>query len=181
MLLRPSGRYMWLDPVKTSIQIFENLAGWCGDLISWSSKTSLFCKFPCLLNLHLPIRCGLPLSSISPCPLCTAANLWTDTWTGIVDYTLDKEHRNALEINNCTCQFCSFLTENATPMKKHSFTSGTRCSCSSDFCVLVSAFISFWFLPSQQSLLVVTGVPRANCLLFPCHLLFLFWLGWDNL
>lgn len=37
-------------------------------LILQLPKTSLMYKFPCLLNCHIPIWSGMPLSSVSLCP-----------------------------------------------------------------------------------------------------------------
>lgn len=51
-LLRPSGWYAWLNPVKTSIWTSQILAVGCGDLqVLWQHQTSLVSKFPYLLNL----------------------------------------------------------------------------------------------------------------------------------
>ena len=55
---------------------FKILEGRCGDLLLLRPpKTSLACKFPCLLNLPPTNLECLPLSLVSPCPAC----LWTNT------------------------------------------------------------------------------------------------------
>lgn len=52
VLLRPSGLYLWLNPVKAFIQTLKILAGRCRDLLVLQPlKTSLIHKFPCLLKL----------------------------------------------------------------------------------------------------------------------------------
>ena len=59
-VLRLFGWYMWLNSVKT----FKILVAECEDLlVLWLPKTNLKCKF-------LPVWSGLPLSSVSLCPLC---------------------------------------------------------------------------------------------------------------
>ena len=51
-LLGPSGLNIWLDPFKTSIQMFKTLVDKCRHLLTlWLSKTSFISKFPCLLTL----------------------------------------------------------------------------------------------------------------------------------
>lgn len=52
VVLRLSGLGTWLNPVKSSIQTFQILAGRCRDLfILRLPKTGLVSKFPCLSNL----------------------------------------------------------------------------------------------------------------------------------
>ena len=51
-VLRPSGLYLWLNPVKAFIQTLKILAGRCRDLLVLQPlKTSLIHKSPCLLKL----------------------------------------------------------------------------------------------------------------------------------
>lgn len=73
-------------------------------------------------SFHLPIWNDLPLSSLSPCPLGSLANLWTSMWTGIVDYTL---HRNTEMLQKSIIvpvNFNHFLQKMPTLMKKNSYT-----------------------------------------------------------
>ena len=53
VLLRPSGQYIWLNPVKVSIQTFKTLASGREDLLIVLPlpKTSIICKSPCFFNL----------------------------------------------------------------------------------------------------------------------------------
>lgn len=52
VLLKPTGLYMWLNPIEASTETLETLAGRCRDLlILWPHKTSLVCKFPGLLKV----------------------------------------------------------------------------------------------------------------------------------
>lgn len=62
VLLRPSGRCMWLNPVKVSVSTFKVLVG--GAEIS---------MFPGFWNLPPIGPGGLPLSSAPPCPSCMEA------------------------------------------------------------------------------------------------------------
>ena len=51
VLLRPSGRYMWLNPGEASIETFKILVGGCRDLlILWPSKSGLVFLFPYLIK-----------------------------------------------------------------------------------------------------------------------------------
>lgn len=74
VVLKPSEWQRWLNPVKASICAFKI---WQGDTeisLSWGAQDNLTGKFPCLLKLP-PSHLEWPLSSVSPCPVCTGASL----------------------------------------------------------------------------------------------------------
>lgn len=73
VLLRPSGLYMSLNPVKASIN-FKILARQLWRSTHFVAIRDQPCKFPCLLNLTYS-NLEWPASSVSPCPLFTGANL----------------------------------------------------------------------------------------------------------
>ena len=51
--------------------LYKLLVTWCGDLlILWPPKTYFVSKFLSYYNVHLLIWSGLPLCSVSLCPLC---------------------------------------------------------------------------------------------------------------
>ena len=80
VVLRPSGWYMCLSPLKASVS--TSTVGW------WvqrptplaAPKTNLACKFSCLFNLPPTNLEQLPLSSVSPCLLCVQGQFANVRW-----------------------------------------------------------------------------------------------------
>lgn len=80
VVLRPSGWYMCLSPLKASVPT-STIGWWVQRFTPFTApKTNLVCKFSCLFNLPLTNPERLPLSSVSPCLLCVQGQFANVHW-----------------------------------------------------------------------------------------------------
>lgn len=77
VLLRRSGQYIWLTPVKASIQTLRILAD--AEIYSplWLPETSLLCKSFAYYNCHI-LSGVVSVFLRSLCPPCMGGNLWNN-------------------------------------------------------------------------------------------------------
>lgn len=70
VLLRPPGLILWLSSIEASRNFEDSGRQLQRSTGFMATETGLVCKFPC----HLPVKRGLLISSVSPCPPCMGAS-----------------------------------------------------------------------------------------------------------
>lgn len=87
----------WI-PLRFPPKLFRIPTGRCGDLLILQPPKTRLILSSAYQTCHQPVWSGLPLSSVSPCPVCMGDGLWANSrWASQEDQGIGQGEETCLE------------------------------------------------------------------------------------